>query len=109
MQELADQYSVQISLDPQAGDSQQDEGQPCQQSGHIDQEQTPGHAQSLQDAGQGSVQIEEGADQAQGADEMPGKGAFVQALSQKSSGEQEKALRWLQMKSAALLPRLLLP
>ena len=91
LQNLADQQPIQVALDAQAGHCQQDKQQPHQQGGYIDEKQPSGHSQSLQNAGQGVVQIEEGTDQAQGADEMSRQRASVQPFPQEPAGEQEKA------------------
>ena len=71
--QLAYQNAPQISLHTNPGDGKKYEQQPDQKTDHVGEEDPPRHSQSLQDAGEGGIQIQEGTDESQGYDKMSGQ------------------------------------
>ncbi len=67
---MAGQETPEVAGDAEAWDGQEDKSQAEEKADYIHSEEMSCQPQSLKDAGQGSVQVEEGADKSQGTDEV---------------------------------------
>ena len=79
--QLACEKSPEIALDPEDGNCPEDENQADQQADHVQRKDVACHAETLQDAGQGGVQIEKRTDEAQRCDKIAGQRTVKQGAS----------------------------
>ena len=91
MQKLTCQKSPEVSGDADMGDKGKDKCQTDQQADDIHHEDTACLTQPLQDAGEGSVQIDKRTYKPYGGDKMSGKFAVKKCFAEKIAEKSETA------------------
>ncbi len=88
-QKLSCQHPPEIARNAEVGNGSEDKGKAQQLAQYIDNKNPARHTQSLQNAGQGGVQIDKGADEAQGGDKISCKVAVKKRCSCPFSEKEE--------------------